>query len=1402
MSIQHSDISHELFLSGGGTMEELIRSIDWSQTAIGPISSWPQSLRTSVSICLNSRFPIIIWWGPQLALLYNDAYYPVLGIKHPQSVGQPGREVWLEIWPIIGPMLESVLHTGEATWSENQLLLLERHGYPEETYHTFSYSPIRDESGGIGGVFTAVAETTETVVGERQLTTLKDLGKNITDSKTDREVYEKAIQNLKSNPYDFPFTFIYHIDNNGTSATLAGTTAEDISPSVLPPFIDTRQADTLPWHIDKVLRTGKPAIIENLAEQYGDLPSGIWLKQPDRALILPIEQSGQHYPYALIIIGINPHRILNEKYQSFFQLVADQIATNIGNARAYEEERRRAEALLEIDKAKTAFFSNISHEFRTPLTLILGPLEDILQQNSDLSPQARTNIEAIHRNAMRLLRLVNSLLEFSRIEAGRIQANYQHVNISAYTADLASNFRSVIEKAGLQFHVQCQPIDQPVYADPEMWEKIVLNLLSNAFKYTLQGAITISLYQQKNNIVLEVADTGVGIPHSELPHMFERFHRVQNSVGRTHEGTGIGLSLVSELVQLHKGDISVASEEGKGSVFTVVLPTGRAHLPASQIIDTSSDTLSSSIITDAFIREAVSLLGDKENGDTEQLQSLFNEQEEPPVYTPATPIEEKRSRVLIVDDNADMRDYIRRLLEREYDVETAEHGEAALQKIYRQHPDLVISDIMMPVMDGVELLKTLKDNAGTFRIPVVLLSARAGEESKVEGYSIGADDYLIKPFSAKELLARVRSHIRIGQTRYQAEAQFRNLFMQAPAMISILKGRAGVCELFNPMLQKLWGYREVLNKPMREAWPELEGQGWFEMVEQVYDTGKPARIYAYPAVADWKNNGQPTEAFFNFIFAPHHNADNVIDGVMAFGFEVTDQVIARRKAEENEAYFQKMANNVPVIIWTTCPDGFCTYLNKQWYDFTGQPPASGLALEWLQAVHPDDAKHSGAVFMEANAQRKPFSFIYRLMNKDGDYRWMMTTGSPRFGSTGEYEGFVGSVVDIHESKVAAEAIRESEERFRIVADTAPVMIWMSGTDTLCTFFNKGWLRFTGRTMEQELGNSWSESVHPDDLHYCIDTYLSAFDERKEFIMEYRLKRFDGEYRWVLDHGVPRLSPRGIFEGYIGSCMDIHEKRMLSQELEKRVLERTKELRSANIALEKSNRELEQFAYIASHDLQEPLRKIQTFSELLGMNLDSEENARRYLDKITSSAARMGGLIRDVLDYSRLSRTDEQFVDIDLNVVMENVQTDFELLIAQKKAEIRYSRLPIIKGIPLQLHQLFSNLIGNSLKFSAQAPVIEVSHRKLFTEEIVEQPGLNTAIEYIALVFRDNGIGFEQQYAEQIFTIFQRLNDRMLYSGTGIGLAMCKKIVENHHGIITAHSELHRGAIFTIYLPVI
>jgi PAS domain S-box-containing protein len=731
--------------SGGGEMGRLMAEADWSRTALGPPAHWPLGLKLALRILLTSRYAMWLGWGPELTFFYNDAYRPTLGVKHPWALGRPAREVWAEVWDTIRTRAPLVLKEGRATWDEGLLLFLERSGFPEETYHTFSYSPLPDDDGSIGGMLCVVTEETHRIIGERRLKVLHDLGEALAAAKSEGDIGPGLERCLADAPHDLPFALAYLFEADGGPARrLACIGLSDDHPAA-PPLLAGQDDD--PWPL-AAIQAGLPVTVADLAERFPSLPAGVWPVPPRQAVLVPIAQHGQLRPAGFLIAGINPFRQLDSDYTGFLDLLAGQVSLALGNARAWEAERRRAEGLAALDRAKTAFFSNISHEFRTPLTLLLGPLEEMLAGTAPDDPR-RPELETVQRNALRLLRLVNTLLDFSRIEAGRFQARFHPVDLAVVTRDLAGVFRAVMERAGLALHVRCQPLPEPAYVDPDMWEKIVLNLLSNAFKFTFVGRVEVTLAAAGREAVLTVSDTGTGIPAHEVPRLFERFHRVEGAEGRSHEGSGIGLAMVHELVQLHGGSVGAVSTLGKGSTFTVTLPLGRAHLPADQVVEAPPPAGAAAAAS--FVDEVRLWLPEAPAG---------------PATAAGTAAE--RPRIVLADDNADMRDYVARLLEGSYRVEAVDNGHAALEAVRRERCDLVLSDVMMPQMDGFDLLRALRADPALRDIPMVLLSARAGEEARIEGLDAGADDYLVKPFSARELLARIRTNLQMARLRRES----------------------------------------------------------------------------------------------------------------------------------------------------------------------------------------------------------------------------------------------------------------------------------------------------------------------------------------------------------------------------------------------------------------------------------------------------------------------------------------------------------------------------------------------------------------------------------------------------------------------------------------------------------
>jgi len=711
----------------------LIGSRDWSKTPLGPLDAWPSSLKTMIGVMLGSRFPMMLGWGRDLLQFYNDAYLPVLGVKHPDSLGAPVSAVWSEIWSVVGPLMLSVLSGGPALWREHQLLFINSRGFAQETFHTFSQSPVPGDDGKVGGVLLTVQETTEQVQGERQLQTLRVLAESTGLASTATEACVVAASVLDGADADVPFSLVYLLGEDGAPALVAS------SPAALAERVELRAPDG-GWPFQEAVGSGRPITVDDLRDRFNPLPGGRYGTTPERAIVVPLLRDASDR-YGFVVFGLAPWRLPSEGYLAFLGLVASQLTSGIVRARSAEEERRRAEAMAELDRAKTVFFSNISHELRTPLTLMLGPTTDALR--SPTRTLEAHDLEIVHRNALRLQKLVGSLLDFARIEAGRARVSLELFRLDVLTSELAHAFDAAMRDAGLDYQVSCEPLPQPVLIDPEMWEKILLNLISNALKFTFEGRVRVSLAARGGQIVLHVADTGTGIPAPELPHVFDRFHRVQNARARTQEGSGIGLALVYELTRMLGGNVSAESSVGKGTTMTVVIPARAAEGGAE---GPEAAPAAARAAASSYVEEA----------------RLWLPNAPGPAVVEAA---ERSTRVLVVDDNADMREYLTRMLAPRWTVETAIDGQDALAAIRARRPDVVLTDVMMPNLDGFALIARLRANEATADLPVIVLSARAGEESRIEGLQAGADDYLVKPFSARELVARVHVHITLAQLR-------------------------------------------------------------------------------------------------------------------------------------------------------------------------------------------------------------------------------------------------------------------------------------------------------------------------------------------------------------------------------------------------------------------------------------------------------------------------------------------------------------------------------------------------------------------------------------------------------------------------------------------------------------
>ena len=709
-------------------MRDLFLRTDWSATSLGPVESWQANLRVLVDVCLSSRFPMLVCWGPELSMLYNDGYRGLLGeSKHPGAWGRPIREVWPEIWDVIGPMLHGVVSGGPATWVEDELLVVDRYGFLEEAYFTWSFGAIHDDDGQVVGVVDIATETTAKVLAERRDEMSARLVAALADADTPEDVRIRALEVLGSQVND-------HL-------------ASDIR-----------------WHVE------------------GDEPpSGA--VDGEVVHVVPVVEPGLLEPTAHLLLTENPRRPWDAQLQVYAELCASHVAMALSGIRRLQEERHRSEALAELDVAKSDFFANVSHELRTPLTLIAGPVQDALAADG-LDPEQRQRFELILRNTDRLAGLVDRILDLTRLEAGAVEPHWVRADVEELVTGIGANFRPAIERTGLEFEVVCDDLDHEAYVDVDMFERIVLNLLSNALKFTTRGRISLHLGGTDTGFAVSVSDTGIGIAEKDLDLVFDRFRQLDRGDDRrSREGAGIGLSLVRQLVDLLGGRVAVQSRQGRGSIFTVSFPWGR---PAERAALRPSITPRSaeSFIHEAsswVVRDAVAAEMQASSADPEPLRGPMS---------PATQPDGVRPTLLVVEDNHDMRDYIARHCVVDYDVVSVRDGVEALEHLRARRPSIVLADVMMPRMDGLTLVREIRADASLRDLPVVLLSARAGVEASTTGLLEGADDYVIKPFQPQELRARLAANLVRARSRSRDAAWLRAILgaIQEPFVVVDAEG--------------------------------------------------------------------------------------------------------------------------------------------------------------------------------------------------------------------------------------------------------------------------------------------------------------------------------------------------------------------------------------------------------------------------------------------------------------------------------------------------------------------------------------------------------------------------------------------------------------------------------------
>lgn len=715
---------------------------DWRSTPLGPPSAWPDELRAAAGICLSSQFPLAIAWGPELVYVYNDAAVSVFGNKHPWAMGQRVMDVWPDAWPTLQPMLESVLRTGLAVRNDDLELPIDPYGQLVEAYLTFSYSPIVSARGTVGGVFIAFMETTERVLAERRQRTVSDLATAVARGRRSDDLLMRVREALDFNRRDLPFTALLRAGAGGRLGCLFAT-------GYLGEQLPAASASTLAGLAALAIESGEPVLMDAARAVEALGVSGPWPEAPRQMLAIPFRPGGQDAPGGVLLVGVNPRRQLDAAYCAFFDQVGGHVAHAVAVAEADVAERERIAAMAELERSRSHFFAGASHQLRTPLTLVLGPLGALLDgQGAPLAPEVREAVEMADRNARRLNKLVSSLLDFARIEAGTLPLVLEPVDPSVATAEIAALFRAPVEAAGLRLTVTSTLEPGQAMLDRDMWEKIVFNLLSNAFKFTREGGIAVRLGGGGSWIELEVADTGIGIEEEETARVFGRFYRSRSAEAAGGDGGGVGLALVRELARLHGGDVALESRRGMGSRFTVRVPWRR---PAPGGAMRQPPRPQAQVMRRAQFRDEL------ERYEIEGAPAALGRTEA-----------RQGARVLVVERDEDVVRYVARLLRDSCAVSSVAGAEAALAALRGAAPDLVLVDAMLPGAGGLDLVRRIRRDQVAGAVPLLVLSARSDEEARLEALDAGADDFIAKPFSGRELSARVRSHVQMARVRRAA----------------------------------------------------------------------------------------------------------------------------------------------------------------------------------------------------------------------------------------------------------------------------------------------------------------------------------------------------------------------------------------------------------------------------------------------------------------------------------------------------------------------------------------------------------------------------------------------------------------------------------------------------------
>jgi PAS domain S-box-containing protein len=1329
------------FITGDGEMSSLTRNFDWSKTALGEIRSWPQSLLTTLNIMLNSRFPMFLFWGPELICFYNDAYRPSLGNngKHPHILGGRGEDYWQEIWPVIKPLIDQVLAGGKSTWSEDQLIPIYRNGDMEDVYWTFSYSAVNDESGSPYGVFVTCNETTEKVITRKKL-------------EENEEQLRIALEGGELGTFDF-YPEKNKLEWSAKTKELFG----------LPSEAETDYTTYL-----QALHPGDRQSSKAIADQQMYLQNGgfyeleyrtigktdgkqRWLRSKGKATY---NSDGAPVRYTGVIQDISKRKKGEEELVTAFRRV--------------EESEKR--------------FRNTVEQAPLGITIFRGP-QFIVEMANDAYMKLidRPKSDFIGKPLFESLPEVQQTVE-------PLLTSVLTTGEPFYAAEFPISLYRYGQRDELSYF---NLIYHPLKEDDGKISGVMVVATEVTNTVKAKQALAES-EKQFRNLVMQSPVAMCIVKGKE--HIIEMANKVMlEKLWRKEQKEVIGKKIVDVFPELR--------EQKYPELLQKVYDSGITHNEKESVAYVAGDDGIKKFYLDYEYHPLV-----ETDGKTFAIMITVND---------VTEKVEARRKVEENEERLRMATQITKIGTWEYYPLTNElNWSDECKEIYAFPKEAatdftVFAEHIHPEDRKVveEAIQHSMDIAGNGKYDISYRILRFNDNAE-RWIKANGNVYFNAEKKAERFIGTVVdiTDQKLSQQILQESEQRSRLAIEAAEMGTFDWDLVTNHFISSQRLNHIFGFTSqpgITHNNLIDAFHPDDKPFRDEAVRSAAAKGS----LSYEARIIWPDKSIHWVKVYGKITYKNQRPLKMYGTVM----DVTETKNTLNILQESELHFKTISNVSPVGLWMTDTNGLNTFVNDTWIEWTGDPLEKQLGTGWLNRVVDEDKKTAPAKFSESMQKREKYITEFRILRSDGVLQWCLTEGSPYYDIHGNFAGYAGSVTDITERKFVQEqlekkveertaALKKSEERnFRMINEVQDYAILLLSREGIIENWNKGAEKIKGYTEEEAVGKHFrifytkedQAKKHPEHFIEKANKAGKATDEG------WRVKK-DGSAFWASTVITALHDSENNVIGFSKVTRDLTERKKAEEKLG----ETNVELKITNAALAKSNNELEQFAYVASHDLQEPLRKIRFFTERLENSmLNVSGLSKDYYNKIQKASERMDTLIKDLLDFSRLSKSNKLFVQTDLNTVLINIQNDFELLIHEKNAVIEIAPLPTIEAIPLQMQQLFYNLFSNALKFSKKdvAPFIKVSCALLKKDEMIFH-NLDENLQYHLIEVKDNGIGFDQKYEKQIFVIFQRLNDIYSYSGTGIGLALCKKIVLNHHGKIYASGKENEGATFSIILP--